>query len=519
MDKKIELGQVFTLPSVSKLMISLVNNEIKPGHRVLDPCIGPNTFLKDLAEFNLSPYLVGIELDSSLITNTIQTFYANLKRQLILGNFFDYPIEEKFDFIIMNPPYVRQEHLGGKNNKKDIIDFFKDKIPKKSNLYIYFILKSLLHLKKGGKLIAIVYDSWLYSNFGENFKKLLIQDYSLKQIIHFRRKAFDNADVGATIIVLTNDKKKQKNFEYYNYETPESIDSGGFLKLGQPMVFKTEEIYSFHKGYNTGEIDFNNNFFIKIREVVDQPINRGTNAIVNKFFLFNEKPNYNSIKIIKDITSINKMTFTDEFKHLLYINGDKVSKELQNYLNEIKDTVNDNPDKYKSLSARIKSDDTWYKVNLAKPGNLIFNYYIRDNIDFIYNKEIIQSSDNFYNLLITKDFFANFAILNSSFSKIAILKHGRSQGKGLFKIQLYEFKEVPIINIQALSSESVKKLTNLGQKLADCFRENKGEIISEIDITLIKEYNNYNSLNINQHILNEAINNVRQGKINDYTLV
>jgi adenine-specific DNA-methyltransferase len=519
MDKKIELGQVFTLPSVSKLMVSLIKDEVKPEDRVLDPCIGPNTFLNDFEKFNLNPNMVGIELDTDLISPLTKKFYKKTKRELIIGNFFDYPTDEKFDFIIMNPPYVRQEHLGdSKNNKKQIINFFKYKIPKKSNLYIYFILKAFLHLKEGGRLIAIVYDSWLYSAFGENFKELLVRNCSINKIIHFRSKAFDNADVGATIIELTKEKRKNSKFHYYNYDNPASIETDKSLKLTNPTLFNISDIHSFQKG-NTVDINFDTNFFTIIKEVSEHTINRGTNAIVNEFFIFKDKQYPNLKEIIKSVASIKKMTVNKEFKYLLYANGQKLPKALEKYLLTIKERVISEPDKYKNLFSKITSDPSWYKINLAKPGNIIFNYYIRDNIDFIFNPHEILSSDNFYNLSVKDKIFANFAILNSSFTKLAILKHSRSQGKGLFKIQLYEFLKVPIININYLSIETINKLTELGQKLANCFRNNKENILSEIDVILINEYNQYNEANIGLHTLYEALNNIRQGKIHVQTLV
>jgi methylase of polypeptide subunit release factors len=71
-------------------------------------------------------------------------------------------MDEKFDMIIMNPPYVRQEKINGLINSKQILKaHFADhgfKIPEKSNLYVYFFLKTLGHLKDQGVLVAITYD-------------------------------------------------------------------------------------------------------------------------------------------------------------------------------------------------------------------------------------------------------------------------------------------------------------------------------------------------------------------------
>lgn len=40
------LGQVFTSAILAKFMIQLLRDNLKPNSSILDPCIGPNTFLK-----------------------------------------------------------------------------------------------------------------------------------------------------------------------------------------------------------------------------------------------------------------------------------------------------------------------------------------------------------------------------------------------------------------------------------------------------------------------------------------
>jgi adenine-specific DNA-methyltransferase len=40
-------------------------------------------------------------------------------------------------------------------------------------------------------------------------------------------------------------------------------------------------------------------------------------------------------------------------------------------------------EKFKALKEQIEHNPNWYKVQLKKPGNLLFNYYLRKNIDFL----------------------------------------------------------------------------------------------------------------------------------------
>jgi hypothetical protein len=101
---------------------------------------------------------------------------------------------------------VRQELLSvGANSKESIrynVSSLLSTIPSQSNLYIYFLLKSILHLKKDGVMIAIIYDSWLYSSFGKFLKESFLKLGHLESIYHFKKSAFDNVEIGATVIKL-----------------------------------------------------------------------------------------------------------------------------------------------------------------------------------------------------------------------------------------------------------------------------------------------------------------------------
>ena len=90
---KRNLGQFFSPKILVEQCIALIQN--KKG-RLLEPSCGNLAFkecLKDNAIF--------IEIDNSLIKD----------KRVFNMDFFDYPMEEKFDTIIGNPPYVDNKFL------------------------------------------------------------------------------------------------------------------------------------------------------------------------------------------------------------------------------------------------------------------------------------------------------------------------------------------------------------------------------------------------------------------------
>ncbi|HEC1748729.1 TPA: class I SAM-dependent methyltransferase, partial [Campylobacter lari] len=120
-----ELGQVFTPQYVVSDMMSLIKN----NGRFLEPSCGNGAFFR-----NLPANKIGIEIDKNVIND----------QQILNIDFFDYPINEKFDTIIGNPPYVKYKDI--KYNTKFSLQTYSQIFDERSNLYLFFIYKCILHL-------------------------------------------------------------------------------------------------------------------------------------------------------------------------------------------------------------------------------------------------------------------------------------------------------------------------------------------------------------------------------------
>ncbi len=505
------LGQVFTSAILAKFMIGLLKESLKPYSSILDPCIGPNTFFKAMNEDFSNCNLKGIEIDISLITEEIKKFYESPNRTLIKGSFFDFPITEKFDQIVQNPPYVRQELLIEGANSKDSIRYnvssLLSTIPSQSNLYIYFLLKSILHLKEGGVMVAVIYDSWLYSSFGKFLKESFLKLGRLESIYHFKKSAFDNVEVGATVIKFVKDNNHKKSISYIPLNDLNDLRTYNGLNANC-IKLKQQELltYSFN---NQSQINYKSSLFKELKTIVSQPIQRGTSAVVNSHFIFSKNELPELKPIIKDVSRIKTYTVNEENAYILAVNG-SISNETKQYLESVKNEILKTPtQKFIAVKRDIETKRDWYKINLKATGNFIFNYYLRNNIDFIYNPNKFLSSDNFYILNIKNNELANFAILNSSFTRLNTLSNSRSQGNGLRKIQLYEFKEVKVIDVNKLSELTIKKLELLGKELMNVSRyeDDQKHIIESIDLLLIEEYN---AINCSSLTIDVLINEIKE---------
>lgn len=505
------LGQVFTSQKVARLMVNLLKPFFNSHSTCLDPCIGGNVFFEELSRYKHGS-LTGIEFDETLITQKIKDFYDSDNRDLIVGDFFDLDLDRKFDIIIMNPPYVRQELLNNGINSKEkiskVLGSDYHAVPGKSNLYIYFLQKALKHLREKGVLVAITYDSWLFTDFGRSFKEFLFESHSLKKIIHFKKGAFDNVNVGATIIVVTP-HKQHSQVDYYPFESPEELGHAGELIENRKRVISKEDILDFHN-IHSNIVDFSSALFHPISMLSESPIIRGVNGLVNKFFIFDEDkfPPY-TVKLVKEVISIKRFEIKNEYKYLLKLPCDVKGAKVNNYLKSIIKEVEAQKENYRSLRDSIEHNKDWFVIRGKAEGNVIFNYYIRNNPHFIYNPKRHLVADNFYNLFINKNVYANLSILNSSFTRFALFKFGKSQGRGLFKIQLGKFQSMPVIDVDKLSKESVRKLEELGRALCQTERSESTEILAGIDELLLSEVNSHLPQKISLAQLNKEIESIK----------
>ncbi|MEW6164602.1 MAG: class I SAM-dependent methyltransferase [Pseudomonadota bacterium] len=125
------LGQVFTPDAVVDRMLALRQRR----GRSLDPSAGDGAFSRRITGCE------AIEIDPAVAPPGARVM-----------DFFSLPLTEKFDTIIGNPPYVRQQDIPAETLARLDSALFDGR----SNLYLYFIEKAVRHLRRGGELIFIV---------------------------------------------------------------------------------------------------------------------------------------------------------------------------------------------------------------------------------------------------------------------------------------------------------------------------------------------------------------------------
>ena len=219
-----QLGQVFTPQFIVSEMLQMRKN----FGTVLEPSSGAGAFSENI------PNCVGIEIDNTHCT----------KKSLNI-DFFDYSINNKFDTIIGNPPYVRFQ---------DILSSTKDKLKSnlfdgRTNLYQFFIEKCINHLNPHGELIFITPRDFLKATSSIKLNHFIFNNGTITDLIDLGdKKVFEGAQPNCIIWRFEKD-----NFSRKTNVTKEFVFCNGqllFTETYYPIYFN--DVFSVKVGAVSG---------------------------------------------------------------------------------------------------------------------------------------------------------------------------------------------------------------------------------------------------------------------------
>lgn len=204
-------GAIFTRAEVVDFILDLAGyTEDQPLHekRLLEPSFGGGDFLlpaigrlltawrssqhiKTVVE-ELGDAIRAVELHRLTFFATRAAVIERLKQEaiedqfavaladrwLVQGDFLLAPLEGQFDFVVGNPPYVRQELIPApllaeyRGRYQTMYD--------RADIYIPFIERSLSALAKGGSLGFICADRWMKNRYGGPLRSLVADQFHLK---------------------------------------------------------------------------------------------------------------------------------------------------------------------------------------------------------------------------------------------------------------------------------------------------------------------------------------------------
>lgn len=233
-------GAIYTRIEVVEFILDLVGyvaNEPLFTRRILEPSFGGGDFLLPIIDRLLASWITvgkissafdelgdairAVELHKETFAATHRTVVARLRsagisastalkiadKWLIQGDFLLERQKNPFDYVVGNPPYVRQELIPA-----PLLSEYRCRYQTmydRADLYIPFIEHSLSLLDKNGTLGFICADRWTKNRYGGPLRQYISRGFHLKAYIDMVDTNAFHSEVSAypAIIVITKSKK------------------------------------------------------------------------------------------------------------------------------------------------------------------------------------------------------------------------------------------------------------------------------------------------------------------------
>lgn len=197
------LGQFFTPPKVAALMADWIAG-VDPKN-IVDPALGTGILTRAALNRCPSANVTAFEVDDQILAHADVGIPAQVK---VRRENFLYADFDPCDAIIMNPPYIRHRELEGYDEARARVSLKAGfVIPKSANLYVYFVVKSCLQLRQGGRGSFLIPSEWLNANFSTSFKRFLLGDGGLSELVLFSGCSTIFQDALTTASVLLVEKR------------------------------------------------------------------------------------------------------------------------------------------------------------------------------------------------------------------------------------------------------------------------------------------------------------------------
>jgi adenine-specific DNA-methyltransferase len=201
-------GFVPTPPNLVDFMIGRLFRGRPPNasDTLLDPGCGTGPFIDGVlrwcrATANEIPQVTGVELEPDRATLARDRFRSHPQVRVRQGDFLDWGHEQRFDFVIGNPPYVSILGLS-KTEKNDFRSCFET-ARGRFDLYLLFFERALKSLKESGRLVFVTPEKFLYVETAAPLRRLLSR-FQVEEIWLEDELLFDGRVSYPTITTVSN---------------------------------------------------------------------------------------------------------------------------------------------------------------------------------------------------------------------------------------------------------------------------------------------------------------------------
>ncbi|MFA5490951.1 MAG: N-6 DNA methylase [Candidimonas sp.] len=451
-DHKRKFAQFFTPPQLAKYMVEWII-QINPSV-ILDPSFGTGIFSRYI-DCNID--IIGYDLDDTVINYIKPHLGGNIN--LKHGDFLYTDIDETYDAVIANPPYLTSKKFeNSQMTIKEISNRNDIKLSGMTNLYGLFVIEGCRRLKENGRAAFIIPTEWTNANYGTEIKKFLLENSLLKKIHYIDNKKLPFSDALTTACILFIEKKQSSDtieviYDNGNTNTHRFYDTNTLMMTNKwDGLFKESSVIP--------------NNYISLGDV--GRTRRGMATGANSFFHINQQTvnEWNlSNSVIECVGKVDTMVVNDKFiedqknknQKIWLFKPTDVDKSALSYIR-----YGESLNLHQRYITRMRNP--WYICENLNPPSIFVGVFGRSGIRFSYNERKTIHLTNTHGLYIeTYDevfIKALVVILNSSIVQKNLSDVLRVYGGGLIKLEPKDILDIKIPNITKLSDSNLHRLSN-----------------------------------------------------------
>ncbi len=456
--------------------------------RIFDPAYGEGVLLSS-ATNRCRKLGIHYSIHGCDISKSIDRPELKSNKNIRTIDYFNHSPKHIYDVILMNPPYIRHHTLD--NYKRDYYhSLIQDncRIHKKSDLWAYFLVKSIEHLNFGGSIAAILPWSFLQADYSIDIRKWILERFESVKFLALGKCYFKNAKERVVLVWLNNYGQTNKRIVgKYSYDLG---SSSKYVSLSQKQFEQYRVTYSSQDSpQELIDILKSKYSFQACDEYSNIKIGVVTGA--NRFFVMDRRRakesgihESNFLPIITSSRFLKGLSINGYFnpKNLLYIDRKLISNKIKQYICQ---GIDEGLDK----GAHATRRDPWYKVKIGEIPDAFFPYRIMKYPYLVLNDKKYRSTNSvhgvyFKNLTLNQRRWFQISLL-SYFGQLSIELYSKVYGQGVLKIEPRSFKNSIIClgksKIPISSYREISKMLIDGNK-ADASREATEIVINELDI-------------------------------------
>ncbi len=193
----------FLIEAVRRLLRSAKRHRV-PAVRLTDAIRAYD--IDNISVVNTRGAVCGVLIESGADRATAETLVAAWIRQ---GDFLLAPINERFDVVVGNPPYVRIEQLDPQLQALYRSRF--ETLFDRADLYVAFIERSLELLSPAGLLSFICADRWTMNRYGAPLRSLIAREYGVRVYVDLHQASPFESDVIAYPSIFVFERRKPEH--------------------------------------------------------------------------------------------------------------------------------------------------------------------------------------------------------------------------------------------------------------------------------------------------------------------